>query len=118
MGASGADLPGVGDSLLMSLLSLGLVCIVAILVFRWLGRRAGGRSDAVIRLLGRCYLEPRRSVYLIGVGGRCFLVAGGEGPMSLLAEIDQASLPPERPVAASGAKWSELVAKLLGKGKP
>ena len=118
MGASGADLPGFGSSLLLSLLSLGLVCVVAFLALRWLGRRTGTRPDDLVRVLGRCYLEPRRSVYLIGVGGRCFLVGVGDGAPSLLAEIDQASLPPDRLVTAGGSTWGELLGKLSRKGKP
>jgi hypothetical protein len=101
MGASGADLPGFGSSLLLSLLSLGLVCVVAFLVLRWLGRRTGTRADDLVRVLGRCYL--------VGVG---------DGAPSLLAEIDQASLPPDRLVTAGGSTWGELLGKLSRKGKP
>ena len=59
-----------------------------------------GRSDDCIHILGRCFLEPRRSIYLIEAGGRCFLVGVGEGPMSLLAEIDKAAIP----VVAAGSE--------------
>ena len=118
MGASGPDLPGFGGSVLLSVLSLGLVCLVAFLVLRWLARRTGGPDD-VIRVLGRCHLEPRRSVYLIGVGDRCFLSGVGDGPTSLLAEIERASLPPDRAGnAAAGSIVSQGLAKLLRKDKP
>jgi flagellar biosynthetic protein FliO len=118
MGASGTDLPGFGGSLALSLLSLGLVCLVAYVVLRWLGRRAGGRSDDCIRVLGRCFLEPRRSVYLIATGGRCFLVGVGDGPMSLLAEIDEASLPAMAPDAGgTGSVLADFFARVLRKGK-
>lgn len=76
----------------MSLVSLALVCFAAFLVLRWLGQRGVGRSDDCVRVLGRCFLEPRRSVYLIETGGRCFLVGVGEGSVSLLAEIDKAAI--------------------------
>ena len=71
-----------------------------------------GRSDECIRVLGRCFLEPRRSVYLIAAGGRCFLVGVGDGPMSLLAEIDEASLPA---VVAGGGSSDSAFAKVLAK---
>jgi flagellar biosynthetic protein FliO len=96
------------------LVSLALVCLVAVVVLRWIGRRGVGRSDDCIRVLGRCFLEPRRSVYLIAAGGRCFLVGVGDGPMSLLAELDAASLPtigPDAPVTGSG--FAEVLAKAL-----
>ena len=114
MGAPGSDLPGFGGSLALSLLSLGLVCLLAYLLLRWFARRGGGRSDDRIRVLARCFLEPRRSVYLLQVGGRCFLVGVGDGPMSLLAEIDETTLPPiaPRPGGATGP-FADALARVL-----
>jgi len=116
MGAPGADLPGYGASLAWSLVSLALVCLAAYLLLRWLGRKGVGRSDDRVRVLGRCYLEPRRSVYLIEAGSRCFLVGVGEGPMTLLAEIDKAAVPAapgedDRP----GSSLGQALAKLFGR---
>jgi flagellar biosynthetic protein FliO len=118
MGVSGSDLPGFGGSLALSLLSLALVCFVAYVVLRWLGRRGVGRSDDSIRVLGRCFLEPRRSVYLIAAGGRCFLVGVGDGPMSLLAEIDEAAiLAASKPsTGGSGSAFADVLARVLRKG--
>jgi len=98
----------------LSLVSLGLVCFAAFFVLRWLGQRGGGRSDDCVRVLGRCFLEPRRSVYLIETGGRCFLVGVGEGPMSLLAEIDKASLPASTTAGDNpSSPFREVLAKVL-----
>jgi flagellar biosynthetic protein FliO len=98
----------------LSFVSLALVCFVAYFVLRWLGRRGVGRSDDCVRVLGRCFLEPRRSVYLIETGGRCFLVGVGEGPMSLLAEIDKTAIPAQvvggdKPVSPFG----DILSKVL-----
>jgi flagellar biogenesis protein FliO len=49
-----------------------------------------------MRVVGRLALEPRRSIYLVEVGGRCFVVGVGEGPMAMLAEVD--APPPGQPV--------------------
>lgn len=117
MGASGADLPGFAGSLALSLLSLGLVCFAAYLALRWLARRRGGRSKGYIRILGGCLLEPRRSVYLVEVAGRCFLVGVGDGPMSLLAEIERTTLPPEdRSAGGSGSAFADVLSRLLRRG--
>jgi len=116
MGASGSDLAGFGGSLALSFFSLALVCVVAYLALRWLARRPMARGDESIRVLGRCFLEPRRSVYLIAAGGRCFLVGVGDGPMSLLAEIDEASLPPALPTSGGGSSLGQLMLKLFRKG--
>jgi len=118
MGAPAADLPGFEGSLALSLLYLSAVCVAAYVMLRWFARRGAGRSDACIRIVGRCSLEPRRSVYLIEVGGRCFLVGVGDGAMSLLSEIDRTTLPveyqrAERPMSS----FAEVLSKVLRKGR-
>ena len=112
MGAPGSDLPGLGGSLALSFVSLALVCLFAFLVLRWLGRKGVGRSNDCVRIIGRCFLEARRSIYLIEAGGRFFLVGVGEGPMSLLAEIDKAAIlaPP-----AGGDKPSSTFGEVLAR---
>jgi flagellar biogenesis protein FliO len=42
-----------------------------------------------MRVVGRLPLEPRRSIYLVQVGGRCLVVGVGDGPMSLLSELPE-----------------------------
>jgi flagellar protein FliO/FliZ len=119
MGASAADLPGLGSSFAWSLLSLAVVCLLAYVALRWLSRRGVGRSEGPVRVVARCSLEPRRAVYLIEVAGRCFLVGGGDGPLSLLAEIDPATvkLDAVAPVPG-GLSFSEVLARLRGRAKP
>jgi flagellar biogenesis protein FliO len=104
MGAPESDLPGFGASLLLSLFSLAVVALVAYVTLRWLSRTGLGGRTNLIRVLGRCTLEPRRSLYLVESAGRCFLIGVGDGAIGLVAEIDQASLPAPAPAAthASG----------------
>jgi flagellar protein FliO/FliZ len=114
MGVPGSDLPDLGGSIALSLVSLALVCFVAFFVLRWLGRKGVGHSDDCVRVLGRRFLEPRRSVYLIETGGRCFLVGVGDGPISLLAEIDKATLPVPTVVDnKSGSSFGEVLNRVL-----
>jgi flagellar biosynthetic protein FliO len=113
-----AELPGIGGSLAVSLVSLGLVCLLAYVSLRFLARRGVGRSSGPIRVLARCPLEPRRAVYLIEAAGRCFLVGVGDGPMAVLAELEAAAV--ERAAAAppapqGGAAFSEVLARVLGR---
>jgi flagellar biogenesis protein FliO len=63
--------------------------------------------------VARCPLEPRRSVYLIETAGRCFLVGVGDGPMSLLAEVDGTKVEAEDPGARS--KFSDVLARVLAR---
>jgi len=111
-------LPTLGwGSVAMSLASLGVVCVLAYLALRWLAGRGVGRPVGAIRVLARCPLEPRRSVYLIETAGRCFLVGVGEGPMSLLAEVDRptaADISASSAVPAKGA-FADVLARVLSR---
>ena len=91
MGDAAAQVPGIGwESLLLSFASLGVVCLVAWGTLRLLAGRGVGKASGAIRVLARCSLEPRRSVYVIETAGRCFLVGVGDvllGPHSTRPEM-------------------------------
>jgi flagellar biosynthetic protein FliO len=115
MGDSAAQIPGIGwESLTLSFLSLGVVCLVAWGTLRLLAGRGIGRASGAIRVVARCPLEPRRSVFVIETAGRCFLVGVGDGPMALLAELDADKLP-KQPEAA-GLRFADVLARVLGRG--
>jgi flagellar biosynthetic protein FliO len=109
------ELPSLGGSLAVSMLALGFVCLLAWVALRFLSRRGIGTGMGPIRVLARCPLEPRRSVYLIEAAGRCFLVGAGEGPMNLLAEVDPKAVPlPPRPQTLLGStlRFGDILARL------
>lgn len=115
MGDAAAPLPGLGwESLTLSFASLGVVCLVAWGTLRLLAGRGVGKASGAIRVVARCPLEPRRSVFVIETAGRCFLVGVGDGPMALLAELDADKLP-RQPEAAS-ARFGDVLARVLGRG--
>jgi len=110
------QLPGLGGSLAVSLVSLGLVCLIAYVSLRLLGRRGVGRASGPIRVLARCPLEPRRALYLVETAGRCFLVGVGEGPMTMLAEVGAAEVAASLPVVSpSGGRFAEVLDRLVGR---
>jgi flagellar biosynthetic protein FliO len=120
MGASAGDLPGLGGSLALSLVSLGVVCLLAYVIMRWLSRRGVGHAEGPVRVVARCPLEPRRAVYLLEAGGRCFLVGVGDGPISMLAELDPTTVKTEIGDAArgrAGVRFRDLLARLRTKEK-
>jgi flagellar biosynthetic protein FliO len=111
MGEAG-QVPGIGwQSLALSFVSLGAVCLVAYFALRLLAGRGVGKMSGAIRVVARCPLEPRRSLYVIEAGGRCFLVGVGEGPMALLAELDAAALP--REAATASPRFADVLARVL-----
>jgi flagellar biosynthetic protein FliO len=124
MGDVPAQVPGLGwESLALSFASLGVVCLVAWGALRLLAGRGfgrGGPAGRAVRVLARCPLEPRRSVYVIEAAGRCLLVGVGEGPMTVLAELDADKLPAPAPEARlpGAQRLGELVARALRRPPP
>jgi len=73
------------------LIGLTVACAAALVLLR---RQARARAEtAGMRVVGRLALEPRRSIYLVEVGGRCFMVGVGDGPMTMLGEVDAPAAP-------------------------
>src|SRR4051795_11328480 len=116
MGDSAAQLPGVGwGSLMLSLASLGVVCLVAWGALRLLAGRGVGKASGAVRVIARCPLEPRRSVYVIEAAGRSFLIGVGEGPMTVLAELDGEKLASARAASVPAPGFAEVLARALGR---
>jgi flagellar biosynthetic protein FliO len=105
---------GVGwESLALSFVSLGAVCLVAYVALKLLAGRGIGKASGAIRVVARCPLEPRRSLYIVEAGGRAFLVGVGDGPMTTLAELDTAALP--RPELSATPRFANVLARVLGR---
>jgi len=114
MGDSAAQIPGIGwESLALSFASLGVVCVLAWGTLRLLAGRGIGKASGAIRVVARCPLEPRRSVFVIETAGRCFLVGVGDGPMALLAELDADKLP--RLPETAGLRFGDVLSRVLGR---
>jgi len=96
---------------MLSFASLGVVCLVAWGTLRLLAGRGVGKASGAIRVVARCPLEPRRSVFVIETAGRCFLVGVGDGPMALLAELDADKLP--KPQESVGTRFADVLARVL-----
>ena len=76
--------------MLSTTVALAFVCALAVIVLRLLGpRRALGGG---MRIVSRLPLDARRSLYVVEVGGRCLLVGAGDGPLTLLTELEPAKL--------------------------
>ncbi len=81
--------PSYGWYLVEMVLVLAGVCFLAWLSLRYLGRRAyGPRAKGPIQILARTPLEPRLTLYIVEVGGKCLLLGSGEGPIAVLGELD------------------------------
>src|SRR5688500_1269096 len=80
---------GYGEMLVGSLLVLALVCVAAWLIVRFGTRRLWGpRGSGVLDVVARVPLEPRRSLYVVEVGGKTLLVGTSEMGLTVLSELD------------------------------
>lgn len=115
--AAGGGLPGgYGTSLLQALLALGAVCLIAWWVLRALGRQGVGRArSGRIEVLERVPLDARRSLYLVRIGDRAWLVGAGDGASpTLLAELSPEALPPAP--QSEPRSFRETLDRLAGRG--
>lgn len=100
----------------VSLISLGVVCLIAYVSLRFLSRRGVGRARGPIKILARCPLEPRRSLYLVEIAGRCFLVGVGDGPMTMLAEVDVPEATAAVPASPEvGSRFADVLGRVRGR---
>src|SRR5450432_3708984 len=114
--SDGGQIPGVGwQSLALSFVSLGAVCVIAWIALKLLAGRGVGKASGAIRVVARCPLEPRRSVYVIEAAGRCFLVGVGDGPMAVLAELDAERIKGDVETAVPSLRFAEVLARALGR---
>jgi flagellar biogenesis protein FliO len=88
-------------------MALALASAALLIGFRAVAARPA--ATAGMRVLGRLALEPRRSIYLVEIGGRCFVVGVGDGPMAMLGEVEPppAGAPVEEPALARA--WRRVV---------
>jgi flagellar protein FliO/FliZ len=113
---SSGSLPGLGGSLAVSLVSLGVVCLLAYVALKFLSRRGVGRASGPIKVMARCPLEPRRALYVVEVAGRSFLIGVGDGPMTMLAELGAAEVQAALPAPPPAARFGDVLARVLGRG--
>jgi len=106
---------GYGEMLVGSLLVLGLVCVAAWLVVRFGARRMWApRGGGILDVIARVPLEPRRSLYVVDVGGKVLLVGTSEMGLSVLSELDREAMRlDERPAARS---FADALRAVLGRG--
>jgi flagellar biogenesis protein FliO len=105
-------------SLLQMVGALLLTCLLAYLLLRGLRGLAGRRAPGgAIRVLERCPLSARHSLWVVEVGQRCLLLGCSEpgGPITRLAELDRDSLPVV--TAPPARSFREVLARLGGRGR-
>ncbi|HVY41320.1 MAG TPA: flagellar biosynthetic protein FliO [Polyangia bacterium] len=109
---------GLGGAVWLSVVSLGVVCLVAWGALRVLAGRGVGKVGGAVKVLARCPLEPRRAVYVIEAGGRCLLVGVGDGPMTVLAELDAETVRAESAASAGSPRFAEVLARVMRRQAP
>lgn len=67
-----------------------LLCGLVLMAKRVLPRSMGMFRSPAMELLGRSYLDPKRCVYLLKVGGRLLVVGSAENGLTCLSEIADA----------------------------
>lgn len=111
---------GYGGLLVTTVLLLVAVCAVAYVVVRLLRRGLEGRAvgEGVVSVVARVPLEPRRSLYVVRVGGRTLLLGASEMGLGLVTELDSEAVPDEARPTSAGRRFAELVAAAWSRRRP
>ncbi len=92
-------------SFIEALLLLGALCVLAVVVLKWAASRGlgvGPRIGGRLEILERLPLDARRSVVLVRLGERAFMIGLGDGSApSMLAELENTELPEAREAKAA-----------------
>jgi flagellar protein FliO/FliZ len=81
----------MGWLLVKMLLGLGVTVGAIYLSLSYVARRLQGfpgARSAVVKVVERVPLEPRRTLWVVEVAGEYLLLSSGDGPMTLLAKLD------------------------------
>lgn len=107
---------GYGVALLKMLVALILVCILAYLVLRLLRRQLTRSSapDGFLRVVDRCTLSARQSLWVVEVAGRFFLIGATDGSIAKLAELDGDLIEENRGSPRRKGRFLEVLKRALG----
>ena len=83
---------GYGSFLLETLIVLVIIGVTAWVLVRYLRPRSMIRGPSSrMKILERLTVEPKRSLYLVQVDGRDFLLGASEGSIRLITTLDTSS---------------------------
>ena len=103
-GGAGGLTPKADDKLMWRMLASVVVIVALAVPLVWLSRRLGPRIGARagkgMGLLETMYLGPRKTVHLVAVGSRRYLLGSSADQVSLLAEVTGAFAQPPREAQA------------------
>jgi|GEM_PF-1974815 len=114
-----SDLPGLA---LRVTLGLGLILVLivgAVYTLRVVGVRSGVQSNKQVKVLDRCYLAPKRALYMVRMGARVVVVGVTDTTITPVLELspeERESLYPEgvgTPEPGSG--FSGILKDMAGK---
>ena len=111
---------GHGGLLVTTVLVLVAVCVVAYVVVRLLRRGLEGRAvgEGEVTVVARVPLEPRRSLYVVRVGGRTLLLGASELGLGLLTELDGDAVPDDVRATSPARRFADLVAAAWARRRP
>ncbi len=103
-----------GSYLLETLLVLMGVGALAFVLLYGARKMGAGRASGGLELLGRLPLDARRSIVLVRVGERVFVIGMGDGAMTKLGELAREDVP-ANVVAIPSRAFSDVLARVLGR---
>jgi flagellar biogenesis protein FliO len=90
-------MPDYGSTLLRLAVVLVGVCLLAWVSLRWGFKRYQPTTDGPVRVRARIPVEPRRTILLLEIGEKVFVVASTEHGMQSLGQMQTCDVPEVEP---------------------
>ena len=109
-------MPSLTTYIVQTVVTLLAVVALAVLVLYGARRLGVGRAAGPLELVGRLPLDARRTVYLVRVGVKVFVLGASEAGLRKLGELPGDDFPVE-PSPPPTPSFGEVLARTLGRRK-
>jgi flagellar biogenesis protein FliO len=87
-----APMTPTASYVLQTFVTLGAVCVLAVVVLVGVRKLSGNRTFGGLTLVGHLPLDARRAVYLVGAGEQVWVIGVSEAGLVKLGELKRAEL--------------------------
>jgi flagellar biosynthetic protein FliO len=110
--------PGIFGTIVKLILSLVVVVgliYLSIFLLKKISNRTMPSSDQLIKVIGRSYLTPKQSLYIVKLGLKYAILGVGENSVNLIKELSTEEIDSLKPVADKPKGFQEVLKSMLKK---
>lgn len=109
----GAGIFGTIVKLILALVVVVGLIYLSIFLLKRLSGRTMPNTDQLIKVMGRSYLTPKQSLYIVKLGVKYAVLGVGENTVNLIKELSPEEVESLKPIAAEKPKSFQDVLKSM-----